>query len=84
MTPVDAREAKARLLELLERAERGEVITITRNGREVARLVPARPRASAAIEVVAELRAARIGVRRGRLSVRKMVEEGRRSGLRRG
>jgi prevent-host-death family protein len=37
---VGAREARASFSELLERAERGETISITRRGREVARLVP--------------------------------------------
>ncbi len=40
MHEVNAREARSRLSELLTEAEHGEVITITRRGREVARLVP--------------------------------------------
>jgi prevent-host-death family protein len=36
-------EAKDELGRLLDLVERGEEITITREGREVARLVPARP-----------------------------------------
>lgn len=43
---VTATEAKARLLALLDDAANGDVIEITRHGRPVARLVPARgPRA---------------------------------------
>lgn len=43
MSPVSIREARKRLGELVTAAERGEVVTITRRGREVARLVsPAR------------------------------------------
>jgi len=38
---IGAFEAKNRLGALLDAAERGEVITITRHGRPVARLVPA-------------------------------------------
>ena len=38
-----AAEAETRLPELLDRVERGERITITRDGRAVARLVPAVP-----------------------------------------
>ena len=38
---VGAYEAKTHLSALLDRVERGETLTITRNGRPVARLVPA-------------------------------------------
>jgi prevent-host-death family protein len=37
-----ATQTKARMLKLLDDVERGEVIEITRHGRTVARLVPAR------------------------------------------
>ena len=40
---VGAYEAKTRLAALLDRVENGETLTITRNGRPVARLVPADP-----------------------------------------
>jgi len=40
MHEVNAREARNRLSALLTEAEHGEVISITRRGREVARLVP--------------------------------------------
>lgn len=40
---VSATEAKARILALLDEVESGEEIEITRHGRPVARLVPARP-----------------------------------------
>ena len=43
MHEVPAAEVEARLAELLRRAERGEEIAITREGRTVARLSPARP-----------------------------------------
>jgi prevent-host-death family protein len=38
---LSAAEAKAKLSELLDRAARGEEITITRHGKPVARIVPA-------------------------------------------
>jgi prevent-host-death family protein len=41
MITVPVFEAKTRLSELLSRAERGEVVTITRHGVPAARLVPA-------------------------------------------
>jgi len=40
---VSATEAKAKILALLDEVEAGEEIEITRHGRLVARLVPARP-----------------------------------------
>lgn len=45
MTEVSLAEAKARLSALVERARSGEIVSITRRGKPVARLVPAeRPR----------------------------------------
>ena len=41
--PVNIAEAKARLPELVQRAARGEEITIARNGEPQARLVPLAP-----------------------------------------
>ena len=43
MREVGAFEAKNKFGQLLDWVERGEEITITRHGREVARLVPAKP-----------------------------------------
>lgn len=65
---VGAFEAKTHLSELLERAERGEEITITRRGVPVARLGPlpaAPPRldAGAAAELVERFRAFRAKLR---------------------
>ena len=42
---VTATEAKAKILALLDEVESGEEVEITRHGRTVARLVPARPAA---------------------------------------
>lgn len=78
MTTVGAYEAKTHLPRLLEQVERGETITITKHGREVARLVPVSRSSTTPDEVITALRTARIGVRRGRTSVRRMIEEGRR------
>ena len=41
---IGVRECRARLSELLDQAEKGESIAITRNGKEVARLVPPQPK----------------------------------------
>jgi prevent-host-death family protein len=43
VTEFGAFEAKNRFGHLLDLVERGEEVTITRHGREVARLVPAKP-----------------------------------------
>ena len=62
---------------LLDQVERGETVTITKHGREVARLVPVGTRATPE-SVIAALRSARVGVRLDGDSVREMLEEGRR------
>ena len=76
---VGAFEAKTHLSALLERVAGGEVIEITRRGRPVARLVPV-PASNVKDRewAIAQLKKFAIGKRRGRLSVRKMIEEGRR------
>jgi prevent-host-death family protein len=80
MRTVGTFEAKAHLSALLERVERGEEITITRHGRAVARLVPveAAPGRARLADTVARLKAFRRGRRLGGLSVRELIEEGRR------
>jgi prevent-host-death family protein len=79
MQEIGAFEAKNRLGTLLDRAERGEEITITRRGRAVARLVPAQ---SGTERGKARAAAARIlargeGVTLGGLSLKELVAEGR-------
>ena len=44
MATIGAYEAKTKFSELLERAEKGERITITRHGKPVAELAPAKAR----------------------------------------
>jgi prevent-host-death family protein len=72
-------EAKAHLSELVERAGRGERIQITKRGVPVAVLGPI-PRAAgrSAREVVEHIREMRRGNRLGGVSVRELIEEGRR------
>jgi prevent-host-death family protein len=79
MTTIGVYEAKTRLPELLARVEQGERVTITRHGKPVAALVPV-PAAGAppVTAVIAGLRAFRKGRRRGRVSVRAMIAQGRR------
>ena len=76
---VGSYEAKTHLPRLLERVAKGERITITKHGVPVAVLVPPpageRPDVRAA---VAEMKKFRKGRSLGGLSIREMVEEGRR------
>jgi prevent-host-death family protein len=75
---IGAYEAKTHLPRLLDKVEHGESITITKHGRPVARLVPPDPDQAPTEEVILALLAARKGVRRGRVAVRRMIAEGRR------
>ncbi|GMV05650.1 MAG: hypothetical protein AMXMBFR53_19270 [Gemmatimonadota bacterium] len=77
---VGAYEAKTHLAALLDRVERGERVTITRHGRPVAVLVPP---PGAPGRTAAETVAALLELRRGRrlgegLTVRDLIDEGRR------
>lgn len=81
MATVGIFEAKNRLSELVERAARGEEIVITRRGEQVARLMP--PRApdapGQARALAARIRRSRAGqALGGGVSIRDMIEEGRR------
>jgi len=77
---VGAVEAQTTLNTLLDLAEGGEEIVITRQGREVARLVPPRrvvdPAASRA--AAQRIRAMRQGVTLGGLDIKALINEGRR------
>ena len=80
MTTVGAIDAKARLGELLDKVETGETVVITRDGRPVAHLVPARAGSSATTSAAAieEWIQARKGITLGGLRVRDLIDEGRR------
>jgi len=75
---VNSSEAKAHLPALLQRVSRGESIQITRRGVPVAILVPAKPQAENRRELVERIRKLRRGNRLGDLSIRRLIEEGRR------
>lgn len=76
---VGAFEAKTRLSELLEQVEQGKVVTITRRGRPVARLVPIETvTQDRAAQAVARLRALRRGATLGGLDWRDLRDAGRR------
>lgn len=77
MSDVGAYEAKTHLPRLLKRVEAGEVVTITRNGRAVARLTGV-PDAQGAASRILELRkAVARPARTKKLSMRALIEEGR-------
>jgi prevent-host-death family protein len=80
MASVGAFEAKTHLSELLERVRRGERITITRHGIPAAMLVPVAPeeRKPLHAEIVEGMRRLRSRMKRGKVNVRELVNEGRR------
>jgi prevent-host-death family protein len=74
-------EAKTHLSELLDRVEKGETITITRHGTEVARLVPVAAPAPSRHDLVAEFKHLRKQVSGQPVTVseiREWITEGRR------
>lgn len=80
MDSVGAFEAKTHLSELLDRVRQGERITITRHGIPEAMLVPVEETGSRLThrEIVEGMRALRKRIRPDSVSVREMVNEGRR------
>ena len=78
MEAVGAYEAKTHLPRLLDDVAAGKSVVITKHGVPVARLVPARQQAADPREVIAALRNARRGVRLDGLTLRDLIDEGRR------
>jgi prevent-host-death family protein len=74
---VGAYEAKTHLPALLAQVEKGETVTITRHGRPIARLVPIEARQSVQ-EVIDQLKEFRKGQSLGDLTIRELIDEGRR------
>ena len=80
MASVEAFEAKRHLSNLLDRVSRGEKITIARHGLPAAMLVPVEE-AKAKLtykEIVEGMRKLRKRIKPGKMTVRELVEEGRR------
>ena len=76
---VGAYEAKTHLPRLLERVQHGERVTITRHGVPVAMLVPVLAVAKPDIRaVIDELKSFAVGHGAGDMTLRQMIEEGRR------
>ena len=79
MQRVGAYEAKTHLPSLLERVAQGERITITKHGVPVALLIPAdASRGHDPVEVIEEFKRLRKGRRLRGVSIRKLIEDGRR------
>ena len=78
MQTVGAYEAKTHLPKLLERVAKGERITITKHGVPVAVLQPPESgRTQDPGQVIKQLRAFRKRHKLGRVSLKRMIEEGR-------
>lgn len=77
---VDASDAQAQLFQLLDEVERGATITITRHGSPVALLLPAtdvdRRRVEETIEALKEFRR---GKRLRPVTLRELIDDGRRT-----
>jgi len=80
MREIGAFEAKNRFGTLLDWVEDGEEVVITRRGQAVARLVSNRaaPNVEDAREAAAGIRAMRSGVTLGGLTIKALIDEGRR------
>ena len=79
METVGAYDAKTHLPKLLERVMKGERITITKHGVPVAVLQPPAPGITADTRsVITEILKFRSKHRLGGLSIREMIEDGRR------
>ncbi len=79
METVGAYEAKTHLTQLLERVAKGEKITITKHGVPVTTLEPADPsKRTSARDVIDQLKRFRSGYRLKGLSIRDLIEKGRR------
>jgi prevent-host-death family protein len=79
MKTVGAFEAKTHLNELLRQVSEGETIRITRRGIPVAKLVPDGEGESKDLkQVVRDIREIRKGANLRGLTIRKLIDEGRR------
>jgi prevent-host-death family protein len=78
MIRVGTHEAKTHLSELLGKVAEGEEVLITRCDAPVARIVPVKRKPARPVEeVIEEIREFRNGKKLGDVSLREMMEEGR-------
>lgn len=79
MDRVSVYDGKARFSQLVERAESGRSTVITKRGKVVAKIVPAQAPRWDRAAVLDEAEAFRKRLRiKGRIGIRKLIEEGRR------
>lgn len=79
MQRIGAYEAKTHLSQILEKVARGERFTIERRGVPIAVLQPVDPRRKMTVEeAIAELKRFRSGRTLGDVTIRELIEEGRR------
>jgi prevent-host-death family protein len=80
METVGSFEAKTHLAALLDRVAKGEKITITRHGTPAAMLVPFTENETRLShkELVERMRALRKRIKPDKMSIREMIDEGRR------
>ncbi|MGD0618484.1 MAG: type II toxin-antitoxin system prevent-host-death family antitoxin [Bryobacteraceae bacterium] len=80
MATIGAYEAKTHLPALLERVSKGEHITITKHGVPVAQLVPVQsvPDREKRLAAIAELKRLREGRTLGGVTIKQLIEDGRR------
>jgi prevent-host-death family protein len=79
MRTVGTEEAKTHLSRLIDEVTRGQEVAITKNGTPVALLVPVPSTQKPDVrEVIRQLQELRRGITLGTLSLREMIEEGRR------
>jgi prevent-host-death family protein len=80
METIGAFEAKTHLSDLLDRVSKGETFTITRHGLAAALLIPVETTGDKLThkEIIQGMRALRKKIKVDKMSVRQMIEEGRR------
>ena len=79
MAEVGAYEAKTHLSRLLERVRKGERITITKHGTPIAMLVPVETKTQRTVaETIEEILEFRKHHKLDGLTIRQLIEEGRR------
>jgi prevent-host-death family protein len=79
MITIGLTEAGSQLPSLVDRVAQGELITITKQGIPVARIVPVSDQNSTDLsQVIRDIKESRKGRRLDGLSIREIIEEGRR------
>jgi prevent-host-death family protein len=79
MKSVGAFEAKTHLNELLKRVSEGETIRITKRGIPIAKLIPDQENGQKDLKkLVQEIREIRKGASLGGMTIRELIDEGRR------